>query len=381
METDKNRFSEPEVLDLVLSIMEEEIKLYVNFAKNIVKPTDYRVELAWRSMQYVHDKFIYEHNDVPEDKLLEAVMYRIGVDHEKFKKKYIDITTEEKLAALDQLEDKLNTLYSIVENNDFPKYIEWRIQLEHENIANMEEQIAIHEQAIIENPSQEDSLNEIIENLKRQIDLIKTNTSPILELRLERNIIPGEDIWQNSALSDIENSRNQISWTEIVPEEEFFKNTWLVQQYGTYQKYVNAIQSQIDELNKTILIAQNSLDANEPDMKYVPGGSRNRTVSFLDYSVFVALLAVLLGGWLMASEFQQGTIRLLLIRPKTRVKILMAKFISALLICLGIYITGSILNLVTNGICFGFQTTRIPTIRFQARLTFFLLLPKCLPVL
>ena len=77
METDKNRFSEPEVLDLVLSIMEEEIKLYVNFAKNIVKPTDYRVELAWRSMQYVHDKFIYEHNDVPEDKLLEAVMYRM----------------------------------------------------------------------------------------------------------------------------------------------------------------------------------------------------------------------------------------------------------------------------------------------------------------
>ena len=50
-----------------------------------------------------------------------------------------------------------------MENNDFPKYIEWRIQLEHENIANMEEQIAIHEQAIIENPSQEDSLNEIIE--------------------------------------------------------------------------------------------------------------------------------------------------------------------------------------------------------------------------
>ena len=138
-----------------------------------------------------------------------------------------------------------------------------------------------------------------------------------------------------------------------------------MQQYGTYQKYVNAIQSQIDELNKTILIAQNSLDANEPDMKYVPGGSRNRTVSFLDYSVFVALLAVLLGGWLMASEFQQGTIRLLLIRPKTRVKILMAKFISALLICLGIYITGSILNLVTNGYVLVFQTTRIQLYGFR----------------
>ena len=69
-----------------------------------------------------------------------------------------------------------------MENNDFPKYIEWR-KLEHENIANMEEQIAIHEQAIIENPSQEDSLNDIIENLKRQIDLIKP-TQSYIELRL-----------------------------------------------------------------------------------------------------------------------------------------------------------------------------------------------------
>jgi hypothetical protein len=64
----------------------------------------------------------------------------------------------------------------------------------------MEEQIAIHEQAIIDNPSQEESLNSIIEDLKRQIEMIKTNTIPILEYRLGANIIPGEDVWQNSAL-------------------------------------------------------------------------------------------------------------------------------------------------------------------------------------
>lgn len=371
METDKNRFSEPEVLDLVLSMMEEEIKLYVSFAQHVVKPTDYLVELGWRSVSIVHEKFIYEHNDVREDWLLEAAMYKMGVNPDTFKEKYIEITPEQKLAAIDKLEDKINNLKSIVENNDFPKYIEWRIEQENENIASLEEQIAIHEQAIIDNPSQEESLSSIIEDLKRQIEMIKTNTIPILEYRLERNIIPGEDVWQNSALADIESSRNQISWIKILSEEEFFKDPWLVQQHGSYQNYVNSMQSQIDELNKIILIAQNSLDADKPDMKYIPRGARNRTVSFLNYSVFVALLAVLLGGWLMASEFQQGTIRLLLIRPKTRTKILTAKFVAALLICLGIYMAGSILNMVTNGICFGFSDFMYPNYTVSGEINFF----------
>jgi len=371
LETDKNRFSEPEVLDLVLSIIEEELKLYVKFAQHIDKPTDYRMELSWNSMGIIHDKFIYEHNDVPEDRLLEAVMYRMGVDPETFKEKYIDISPEEKLAALDKLDEKINTLYTILETNDFPKYIEWRIQQERDNIANMEEQIAIHEQAIIDNPSQEESLNSIIEDLKRQIELIETNTIPILEYRLEKNIIPGENIWQNTALSDIESSRNQLSWINIMPEEEFFRDTWLVQQYGSYQNYVSSMQSQIDELNKTILIAQNSLDADKPDMKYVPKGARSRTVRFLDYSIFVALFAILLGGWLMASEFQQGTIRLLLIRPRTRTKILAAKFMAALLICIGIYITGSILNMLANGIFFGFGDYTYPNYTVSGQINFF----------
>ena len=44
METDKTAFQSPRFWTWCF-IMEEEIKLYVNFAKNIVKPTDYRVEL------------------------------------------------------------------------------------------------------------------------------------------------------------------------------------------------------------------------------------------------------------------------------------------------------------------------------------------------
>ncbi len=172
MEMDKGRFSSTDVLDLALALMDEEIKFYARFAQHITKHTDYRMELSWLGVDTLYDKFIYEHNDVAGDKLLEAVGYRKGLDLETLKEKYIDITPEEKLAALDEIDEKLNTLYSVVENNDFPKYIDLRIEQENANIENIKEQIAIQEKAIIENPSQEEAISQYIEDLKRQIEMI-----------------------------------------------------------------------------------------------------------------------------------------------------------------------------------------------------------------
>jgi ABC-2 type transport system permease protein len=379
VENDRERFSSPEALDLYLSLMDAEIQHHLKFAMHITDYRDYRYDLNWRGQESIYDKFTFENADVSEDALLEVLQQRRGMDPEYLRSKYLDLPPEEKLAALDRIEGELAELYSILENNDFPLYVDYRIRMESKTIEDLKEQIAKQEQEIINNPSQEDIINNIIEDLKRQIALIEENTIPILQLRLERNIIPGEDTWQNSALSEIENLRNQLSYTEIVSEEEFNQQPWLAQQYGTYQKYVDAMQAQIDEMNNNIIIAEKSIDSDKPDMKFVSDGPRNRTVRFLSYSVFIALFAVLLGGWLMASEFQQGTIRLLMIRPKTRTKILAAKFLSALIISVVIYISGSLLNALTNGICFGFSDFAYPNYTLAGEIGFLAYyLPKML---
>ncbi len=371
MELDKGRFSDLEVLDLTLSLIDQEIKYYALFAQHITSHADYRMELAWTGTQKIYEKFIYEHNDLPEDKLMEAVSYRMGLDPDSFKDKYINITPEQKLEALDKLEEELNAISKVLVDNDFPQYINLRIQQEEDRIADLKEQIAIHEESIIQNPSQEESLNIIIEDLKRSIEMIETNTIPTLQLRLEKNIIPGEDTWENRALSDIEMYRNQLLYTEIISEEEFNKERHYVLQYGSYDKYLRAMQAQIDEYNTAIMIGERSLDKGKPDMKFVPQGSRNRTVEFLRYSIFVSMFAVLLGGWAIASEFQHGTIRLLMIRPKTRTKILMAKFIAALTLSLAVYVLGSLLNLITNGILFGFSDYAYPNYTISGDVNFF----------
>ena len=368
VETDTGRFTEPQSVDLMLEMIDRELDYYILLAQSILTYQDYRMDLSWRGIDYVYDKFFYEKSDAPESALLEVSMYRRGIDPEMFRTKFINITSQERLDAIAKVDDNLAAIVVIVKNDDFPKYIDMRIIQENDQIVSLNENIAIQEQAIIDNPSQEENINAIIEDLRRQIKLIEENNIPLLQYRLEKNIKPGINIWQNMALSDIENSRNQLAYMKILTEKEYNEGYQgepgiIREEDGgrpSYQEYVANMQKQIDTLNKTIIIAQKSLDTDEPDMKYVPTGPRSRTIQFLDFSMIVALFGVLLGGWLIASEYQQGTIRLLMIRPKTRIKILAAKFVAALLISTFVYLTGSLLNFVTNGICYGFADYAFP---------------------
>lgn len=363
-------FTNPKAYDTVLELIDVQIAHYVRLASVITSHEDYRMDLGWQTEETLIEKFIYDHHELDPAVLLEAIQYRRGIDEETFNEKYVNITSEQRLAALTEVEDKLDLIYTTIENNDFPKFVELRIQQETDRIAELEDQIKMHEQTIIDNPAQEEYLSSMIEDLQRQITVINTNNIPIWEYRLEKNIIPRDGSWQNSAIQEIENSRNQLTYKTILTEEKFTEERYLIQEYGTYEKYKRAMQSEIDELNKKILIAQHSLDADKPDMKFVPDGARSKTIGFLGYSVFVAIFAVLVGGWFIAREFSQGTIRLLMIRPKTRTKIIMSKFLSALVICLVIYTVGCLLNLVTNGILNGFSDFANPNFTASGQISF-----------
>lgn len=371
-ESENNMMSSPEALDLLLDLMDTELQFYLRAANQIMTYEDYRLDLVWSATSSLYDKFIYEHYESDQDALQEAIMYRYGYDPATFKEKYIDITSEERLQKLDDATGNIDEVFTVIESNDFKKYIDLRIVQANQSIEDVEEQIVTQEQLIIDNPSQEESINQYIEDLKKQIEYTQTNTIPILQYRLEKNIIPSSDMWQNQALNDIESSRSQLLYQTVETEEEFSHDQWAVQQYGTYAKYKAAMQKQIDQWNNNILIAQKCLDTEKPDMKYVPDGARNTTVSFLSFSTFVAMFAVLVGGWIIASEFQQGTVRLLMIRPRTRVKILMSKFVAALAVSLGLFLAGSLINLITNGICFGFADFGYPNFKVGGQVNFFM---------
>jgi ABC-2 type transport system permease protein len=368
---DASAFSTPEAMDLVIEMGDMELDYFLRAAQAIISYEDYRLNLVWDTTK-LYEKFIYENAAVTDIEVLkEALNYRYYVDPSTFEATYVSISATDRQAEIDKRDEYINRLYNVIESNNFDEFIAISIEQQQSQIDSINKSIEIQEQTIIEHPEQEEDLSRYIEDMKKQIKIITDSSIPMLQFRLEKNIVPGEDIWQNDAISSIENASSQLAYTTVVTEDEFIKEQYLIDQYKTYSNYKTAIQKQIDEFNNDILVAESSLYSDKPDMKFVPEGARNQTNSFLYYSVFVALFGVILGGWLMASEFQLGTIRLLMIRPKTRTKILMSKFTAALVICLGIYIAGAIINIVTNGICFGFSDFAFPNYTASGEVGFF----------
>lgn len=412
---DISYFEHPEAYDLVMEMGEMEQSYYLKFAAQITTYEDYRYDLAWYGSEALYDKYIYEHNKVDMDTLKEALNWRRGVDDTTFETTYINITEQQKQAKIDEAQAYLDKIYQVVDTNDFAKYIELSIEQQKSyiedsdkrvdgfeaTIADLEGQKAVAEQEYNDMVSQNADSEALaqqtkkIENLQSQINGLQNQindtqrwtdvtievTIPMLEYRLQNNIVPRDGSWQDAAITSKEGAMSQLKSTIIMTEEEFNKeeNRYLKDQYGTYSKYKAAIQKQIDEWNTNIHIADQSMATGRPDMTFVPKGARSQTANFLYYSMFVALLGVVIGGWVMASEFQFGTIRLLIIRPKTRFKILMSKFAAGLAICLGVYIAGALLNAILNGFLFGFSDFGNPNYSISGQTAFIgFFLPKFL---
>ncbi len=379
--TEKGIFNSAAARELLLDLMDEEISYYLMFARKISGYEDYRTELAYYGIESLHERFFFEHLGSGLEALTEIGGWRKGLDEEYIQQHFLNASPKERQAALDQAQSNLASLQQILDKDDFPAYIAIRIQLYQDEISRIEDAIKILEKNIVENPQQEEYLNQEIISQKRQIEDIRTNTIPLLEYRLSHNIIPGRDIWQNNAINEIENSRRQLAFLVILSEEEWQKNRSDYDYYGrptqsqTYAEYVASITRQQNALNKKIVVAQKSLDSNRPDMTFVPYGARSRTVNFLDYSAAILLFAVLLGGWLIASEYQQGTIRLLMIRPRTRTTILLAKFTAAVAVWLGLALASHLANLVLNGVFHGFADFSFPNYTVNSQISFFAFYP------
>ncbi|ACT02599.1 ABC transporter permease [Paenibacillus sp. JDR-2] len=78
--------------------------------------------------------------------------------------------------------------------------------------------------------------------------------------------------------------------------------------------------------------------------------------------ILITLFTIIIAGDIVASEFATGTIKLLLIRPASRIRILVSKYISILLFSMVLLLTLFILSVVLNGILHGFHDMDLPLV-------------------
>ena len=346
--------------DLALEYMDILLENCLLVAANVESYEDYRYELTWRRQNLENERFIFEHLDIPKEDLMEALQYRMYMDPTEMDKQYYSLSQIEVLEKLDEIEALTEMIDDIIVSNDHIAFYEFQIEYRKKDIEDYQKQIEVYENDILENPDNEEMYSKQIESLQRSIKAANEIDMPIYDYRIENDIIPNSDDWRDTALNNKRNALNNIMFNEMMTEEEFEEEEYMRRQYKTYAAYQKDWQKEMDESTHKLYVSERSLETGKPDMSFIDNGTRKKKVGFLWYSLVIAVLAAVVGGGLMAKEYQSGTIRLLLIRPKKRIKIVLSKFLALMIVCLGLYITADIVNGITNGIVFGFSDYGFP---------------------
>jgi ABC-2 type transport system permease protein len=160
-----------------------------------------------------------------------------------------------------------------------------------------------------------------------------------------------------------------IKSVETKPNDPNWKTTLTQQneQYKKSQAEAKNIDSSSDKnLDRTIKtneyrIAHDLTPSNAPTLWSYVG-----SIQILQVSVFlITLFSVIIGGGIVANEFSQGTIKLLLIRPSKRWKILLSKYITVLLYSLVMLIISFTVSFIVAAILFSFNGIGEPYLNYN----------------
>lgn len=168
----------------------------------------------------------------------------------------------------------------------------------------------------------------------------------VAEIRVNKEIKYGED-YRNEALGMYqEESKNIINIESNTRELE----------YGEKQDYNQSIEKR--EINKYIL--DNNVDINKQN------DIRGILQSFFnEYGLFIIVMIIMIAGTIVSEEFNKGTIKLLLVKPYSRNKILLAKFITVLIMIVFSILAVVIMELLVGGIIFGYDSLSVPILAYN----------------
>lgn len=173
----------------------------------------------------------------------------------------------------------------------------------------------------------------------------------VLTWRIEKNIEYGNDENLGIALEEWELERAQLR-----NYENKEKNGGL-----TYsEKYQKQTAIQTLELYKYQIenaIKDEELLSDEVGNYYIATSADSGLATVFSesgYGLFIIIATLIIAGTIVSEEFNKGTIKLLLVRPYKRTKILMSKFITCLIVLAIMYVAVFLVQFVSGGIFDGF---------------------------
>lgn len=232
-----------------------------------------------------------------------------------------------------EMENKINQILEKLDQGDWKYFAQEELRQAEESLKSLEEQ-----KANTQDKQELKTLGVNIENAKIDQEVAK--------YRMDKGIQYGNG-YQNEALRRYQNQAKNVVAIENSEQELEYKEK---------QEYNTNIENR--EINRYIL--ENNVDINQENN--LRGILRN---FFNEYGLFVIVMIVMIAGTIVSEEFNKGTIKLLLVKPYSRNKILLAKFITVLIMIVFSIVAIVIMELIVGGIIFGFDSLSIPILEYN----------------
>ncbi len=239
---------------------------------------------------------------------------------------YIDKNNE----ALTSSKAKYDEMLTALKNNDW-KYFAYK---ELDSLNTQIEEL----NALIAQDSENDDLKTQLKSLELQKEVVN--------LRLDKNINYGSDNYKSIAVQNYRmymgNYIQSSQGKNLTDEEKSEINGYLEKaNLYKYDLYNDTEYQNTATANYTF---QNSIDT---------------------YIAIIVMVVVIVAGVSISEEFNKGTVKLLLVRPYSRTKILISKLIAVFITMLITTATILLLQFIIGGIVYGFGTYMMNVVQFD----------------
>ena len=180
----------------------------------------------------------------------------------------------------------------------------------------------------------------------------------------------------NNTIANLEIEKQVNTWRleKNISYEYSFLNNALTNYYSNKVNLLSYENKDINKLDADELKDYNSsLEQASLNKYYIDnmitlksGDNREILINlFSNYELFILIIGIVIAASIVSEEFSRGTIKLLLVKPYNRYKILLAKFI----VCISILVLATVFiaisQFILGGLIQGFESLRIPAIEYN----------------
>lgn len=231
-----------------------------------------------------------------------------------------------------ETENKINEMLERLDKDDWRYFANTELEETQKTLKELEEK------------KKETEDKQELEQIKSSIESAKIDEE-VSKYRIDKDIKYGND-YRNIALQKYQSASKSISSITNVDQLEYSEKT----------EYNENVEKK--EINKYII--ENNQDIEKQND--VRGILKD---FFSEYGLFIIVMIIMIAGTIVSEEFNKGTIKLLLIKPYSRNKILLSKFITMLIMIVFSIVAVISMELIVGGIIFEYESLSVPVLEYN----------------